>query len=140
QVSFVDQICGIARSSRVDAVVIAGDVFDRAVPPVESVDLFTEALRQLSEIATVIVVGGNHDSPARLGYGSPLFRESVHVVTRPDQVGSSVTVKCDDGDLRFWPIPYLDPDYARTIFRNDRAELDRSHEAVMTAAIKRLDL
>lgn len=139
QAAFVDQICEIARTSRVDATVIAGDVFDRAVPPVESVDLFASALHRLSEAGAVIVVGGNHDSPPRLGYGSSLFRDGVHVLTRPDQVGKCIRVQTAKGDLRFWPIPYLDPDHARVVLAGENAPIDRSHEAVMTAALARIE-
>ena len=63
----------LAERENVDVVIVAGDIFDRAVPPVESVSLFTETIRRLAETCTVVVTSGNHDSAIRLGYGSQLF-------------------------------------------------------------------
>src|SRR4051795_9805446 len=70
QAAAVDHMVAVAREERVDAVLVAGDVSARALPPVDAVRLADEALRRLSELCSVVVISGNHDSAARLGFGS----------------------------------------------------------------------
>lgn len=121
-----------------DAVVVAGDVYDRAVPPIEAVALFDEALAELSRLTTVVVTSGNHDSAVRLGFGSSLFAERLQVRTDLASVGSPVLI---DG-VALYPLPYLDPDVARVALAGDgaggTAPLERSHQAVMSAALERV--
>lgn len=118
-----------------DAVVIAGDVYDRAVPPVEAVALFDEALAELSRLTTVVVTSGNHDSAVRLGFGSSLFAERLQVRTDLASVGSPVLI----GGVAVYPLPYLDPDVARVALAGSgEAPLERSHQAVMSAALDRV--
>ena len=138
QRDFVSELERITIESGVDCVVIAGDVFDRAVPPVESVALFTDALRRISARATVIAIAGNHDSAIRLGYGSPLYRDGIHVVTDAERAGGAIPVTSGAETVLFYPIPYLDPDHARTVLSGPGEPLPRSHEAVMVAAMGRI--
>ena len=82
----------------VDAVLVAGDIYDRAVPPVEAVTLFARTLAELSRHSTVIVTSGNHDSAIRLGFGAGLFTERVRVRTELAGIGTPVLI----GDRRRW--------------------------------------
>ncbi|HEY2043564.1 MAG TPA: exonuclease SbcCD subunit D [Jatrophihabitans sp.] len=125
-----DPLDGIA----VDAVIVAGDVYDRAVPPVEAVTLLADVLAELTRHTTVIVTAGNHDSAIRLGFGSRLFTERLHIRTALDGVGLPVMVS----DVAVYPLPYLDPDAARTVLSPDDTPLARSHQAVMSAAMHRV--
>jgi DNA repair protein SbcD/Mre11 len=138
----VEQICDLVVTETVDCVVISGDVFDRAIPPVEAVTLFNDAVAAISEHASVIVTAGNHDSAIRLGHGSRFLRPGVHIVTDLESVGSGIDVANRSGDevVRVYPIPYLDPDHARYVLREDPAAepLERSHQAVMSAAMNRV--
>jgi len=70
QRSALQQIVDIVDSHAIDAVLVAGDVFDRAVPPVESVTLLADTLQQLTTRVPVVVISGNHDSAVRLGFGA----------------------------------------------------------------------
>lgn len=115
----------------IDAVIVAGDVYDRAVPPVEAVAALSAALAELTSMTTVIVTGGNHDSAVRLGFGSALFADRLQIRTSVESVGQPVLV----GDLAIYPLPYLDPDIARYSLASGEEPLARSHEAVMTAAM-----
>src|SRR5699024_6543892 len=76
-----DWLVELVAEREVDTVVIPGDVYDRAVPPVEAVRLLSRTLARLAEVATVVVTSGNHDSATRLGFGSALMRAGVHVLT-----------------------------------------------------------
>lgn len=138
QQEFVAAIRDLVVAEGIDCILLAGDVFDRAIPPVQSVKLFTEALAELSEHCTVVVIAGNHDSAVRLGYGSPLFRSGVHVVTDIESVGVPITLTEDGVSVRIYPIPFLDPDFARMAFADEDEPLARSHEAVLDAAMQRV--
>ena len=65
------------------AVLISGDVFDRAVPPVDALARMRRALRELTTLTTVILTSGNHDGAARLGLFADMLTPSLHVVTDP---------------------------------------------------------
>lgn len=127
----------LARDRDVDAVVVAGDVFDRAVPPTEAVDLLDEivATLALDLHIPVVIVAGNHDSAARLEYFSGLARRAgVHVVGRVGALPRPAAIQCRDGTtVRFWPLAYTDPETARYELGRDDIH---SHEAVIAAQVE----
>ncbi len=135
QVAFVDWLVGVTADEAADLVVIAGDVYDRAVPPLESVHLWQGALERLSELAPVLVTSGNHDSPTRLGFaGSLLGRAGVHLRTGIDLIDAPLLVTGRDGvEVAAYGIPYLEPDLHR-----EALGAERSHTAVLTSAMDRI--
>ena len=140
QAAYLDHLVGLARDEKVDAVLVAGDVYDRAIPSVEAVGVLSEALARLSELATVVLTSGNHDSSTRLGFGAALMQDRVRLRTAAAQVGEPVAV----GDVLVYGLPYLHPDFARSQLADavddDGAPvlLARSHEAVIAAAMRRV--
>jgi len=140
QAAYLDHLVELVRSESVEAVVVAGDVYDRAIPPVEAVTLLSTALARLAEITQVVVTPGNHDSATRLGFGAELWRDGVHVRARVADVGRPVELVTTDGaPALVYALPYLDPDAARTVLReDDEPPLARSHEAVTGAAMRRV--
>ena len=112
---FADHLVELARTEAVDAVVVSGDVYDRAIPPTDSVRLLDETLRRLSDITRVILTPGNHDSARRLGFASDLLREGLTIRARIADVDRPVIVPGPDGGdgLYVYALPYLDPDAAR---------------------------
>lgn len=127
----IDHLVALARDAKVDAVVVAGDVYDRALPPVDAIRLASQALERLSEICPVIVISGNHDSIDRLGFGARMFdRAGLHVRTRVADVGCAIPVA--DGVV--YPVPYLEPD----VVRAELGVQERSHGAVLEAAMDRV--
>jgi DNA repair protein SbcD/Mre11 len=139
QAAYLDHLVDVVRSESVGVVVVAGDVYDRAIPPVEAVTLLSETLARLTEHATVVVTSGNHDSATRLGFGSALMRERVRLRTRTADLAEPVVLPDDEGDVLVYGVPYLDPDFARAALA-DHGEppLARSHEAVTAAAMRRI--
>ena len=135
QVAFVDWLVSVTADEAADLVVIAGDVYDRAVPPLESVHLWQSALERLSELAPVLVTSGNHDSPTRLGFaGSLLGRAGVHLRTVIDLIDAPLRVTGRDGvEVAAYGIPYLEPDLQR-----EALGAERSHTAVLTSAMDRI--
>lgn len=98
------------RDNEVDVVIVAGDVFDSAVPAAGCYTLLTDTLRELSDTgAHVIVTSGNHDSAARLGFQSGVLRDGIHVVTDPRTLAQPITISDDDGPVHFYGIPFLEP-------------------------------
>jgi DNA repair protein SbcD/Mre11 len=143
QSAALDRICELVEDPTdgvpVDAVLVAGDVYDRGVPPVESVQLFEWTLSRLSAVTTVVVTSGNHDSAIRLGYGSALFRDRIRMVTDPGALDLPLLLEGSDGvRAAIYGIPYLDPDHARVALAGSGETLPRSHQAVLGAACDRI--
>jgi exonuclease SbcD len=134
----LDQLVDLVDERDVDAVVVAGDVYDRAVPPVDSVRLLAETLTRLVDRVPVILLSGNHDSADRLGFGAQLFRDGLHVRTSVMTVGEPVELADEHGPVLVYPLPFLDPDLTRTVLSDGDGPLPRSHEAVLGAAMRRV--
>ena len=132
QARFLDHLVEVVRRERVDAVLVAGDVYDRALPSPDAVALLSGALHRLVDAgAQVVLTGGNHDSAPRLGFGSALMaRAGVHVRTRVEEVGEPVLV----GDTAIWPLPYLEPSMAAEALE----ATERTHAGVLSAAMRRV--
>ncbi|MDP9100826.1 MAG: exonuclease SbcCD subunit D [Actinomycetota bacterium] len=137
QAAFLDGLVDVVRSERVDAVLVAGDVYDRAVPPVEAVTLCESALLRLREAgARVILISGNHDSATRLGFSARLL-DAAGVHLRTSVAGSAVPVVLadDHGEVAVYAIPYLEPAAVRADLPPDPADpsLDapRGHAGVL---------
>lgn len=140
QQAFVDHLVGLVAERSIDVVVVAGDVYDRAVPAVPSVRLLGRALAGLTEHATVIVTPGNHDSAVRLGFAAELMRPGLHLRASVDLLDEPVVVDDPDGPVAFYGLPYLDPDSVRRSLAPAGADepLARSHSAVVGAAMQRV--
>ncbi|ROS49024.1 exonuclease SbcCD subunit D [Frigoribacterium sp. PhB24] len=140
QQAFVDHLVGLVSERAIDVVVVAGDVYDRAVPAVPSVRLLGRALAGLTEHATVIVTPGNHDSAVRLGFAAELMRPGLHLRASVDLLDEPVVVDDPDGPVAFYGLPYLDPDSVRRSLAPGGTDepLARSHAAVVGAAMQRV--
>lgn len=137
QAAFLDHLVDVVETRSVDAVLVAGDIYDRAIPSVETVKMLSAALSRLSRHATVVITPGNHDSATRLGFGSQLMRDDIRILASIDDIHTPVML--GDDDIAVYGLPYLDPDLARMSLASADGTLPaRSHEAVLTAAIARI--
>ena len=136
QAAYVDHLLEVVERERVDVVLVAGDVYDRALPPVDAVALADEALARLAASrARVVVTSGNHDSARRLGFSARLIDAAgVHLRTDPDGVGTPVLLEDDHGPVAIHGLPYLDPESVREPWGLPV----RSHEATLTEAMRRV--
>ena len=136
QAAYVDHVLDVVAAESVDLVVVAGDVYDRALPHVDAVRLADEALARLaSSRARVVLTSGNHDSALRLGFGSRLFDAAgVHVRTDASSVGSPVILEDQHGPVAIHGIPYLDPQALHEPWRLPA----RTHEAALAEAMRRV--
>jgi DNA repair protein SbcD/Mre11 len=132
QAQHLDHLVEVVTAESVDVVVVAGDVYDRALPGVDAVHLLDEALHRLTSAgATVVVSSGNHDSPRRLGFGSRLMAKAgLHVRTDPADVGRPVLLGDEHGPVAFYPLPYLEPALAA-----DELGAERTQAGVLGAAM-----
>lgn len=109
QATILEQILAVIDDEAPDAVLIAGDVYDRTTPPAEAVRMFDDFLVKLSARAVrVIVISGNHDSAERLSFGARLMAGSgVTLAPVYDGTVQPVTLTDAHGEVRIWPLPFL---------------------------------
>ncbi|GMO25130.1 MAG: exonuclease SbcCD subunit D [Termitinemataceae bacterium] len=133
QRSFFKQVIKYIQAEKPAAVIIAGDVYDRAVPGIESVIMFDDFLTELSnEDLTVIIVSGNHDSPERLNFASRLLTEKqIHVCGMFDGKLRSLPLHDEYGDVHFWLLPFIKPASVRDIF--SQRVIDTYDDALLAA-------
>jgi len=131
QRAFLRWLVETAVERRVDAVLVAGDVYDRAVPPTDAVALLDEALAGFAAAAVdVVLTSGNHDSAIRLGFGRSLAAHAgVHLRTDLSALRDPIVLD----DLAIYGIPYLLPDAVMTDLG-----AQRSHASVLSAAVARV--
>ncbi len=136
QATYVDHLLEVVESERVDLVVVAGDLYDRALPHVDAVRLADEALVRLAASrASVVVTSGNHDSAQRLGFGSRLIDAAgVHLRADPATVGTPVLLGDEHGAVAVHGLPYLDPHAVAEPW----GLAQRSHEAALIEAMRRV--
>ncbi|MGW6238745.1 exonuclease SbcCD subunit D [Streptomyces sp. NPDC055094] len=136
QAAFLDHLVATAQDRELDAVVVAGDVYDRAVPPLGAVELFDRALHRLADAGVpTVMISGNHDSARRLGVLSGLVeRAGIHLRTDPAGCATPVLLKDAHGEVAFYGLPYLEPALVRDEFKVSKA----GHETVLGAAMERV--
>lgn len=114
----IDQILLLALSEKVDAVVIAGDLYDRAVPAVDAVNLFNKKIVafNLKNKLPLLAISGNHDSCERLNFGTPWFKQTnFYLHTELSEAFQPVEL----ADTQFFLLPYFEPFSARLYFEDD---------------------
>ncbi len=116
-----DEICQIVQDERPDAVVLAGDIYDKSVASSEAVALFDQCLQKLAALTpAVLMISGNHDSAERIAFGASLFAAS-HVYIAPVFHGTiePITLQDDYGEVRFYLLPFVRPPKVREYFPED---------------------
>lgn len=119
QAHVLSQIIEQAREHRVDAVIVAGDIYDRALPPTDAVKLLDQTLNTfIHELdIPVIMISGNHDGAQRLGFAANLLKQSgLHLFTSFADLFNPVVLPSTFGQLVIWGIPYCDPESVNDFF------------------------
>ncbi|THJ66232.1 exonuclease SbcCD subunit D [Arthrobacter echini] len=132
---FIDNLEKTVREEQVDVVLVAGDVYDRALPAVDVVALFDDALERLTGAgAQIVISSGNHDSATRLGFGGRILaRGGVHLRTRLEDAARPVTFPLGpEAELAVYGVPYLEP---RMVAGTLQAK-NPTHTAVIGAALE----
>jgi exonuclease SbcD len=135
QRAFVTWLIELVEAERIELVVVAGDVYDRAVPSLAAVSLWEEAVIGITRTCPMLVTSGNHDSPTRLGFAGPLLAQSgLHLRTSLEDIGNPLIVEGTDGvSVATYGLPYLEPDFHR-----EELGAERSHASVLNAAMDRV--
>jgi exonuclease SbcD len=134
QREWLEGLIGLVESEGVGAVLISGDVYDRALPAVDVVELLDATLVRLTAAgARVVITSGNHDSAVRLGFASRLLeRGGVHLRTRVDQIADPVLLPLGpDAQVAVYGLPYLEP----RLVADALGAPEPGHTAVTAAAL-----
>ena len=126
----LDQLVVYIEQEAVDALVIAGDIYDRSVPPSKAVELLDEFINKICSDMKVpiIMIPGNHDGAERLRFGSrQLSLAGLHILGDLSKVAEPVILSCETGEVAFYGIPYNDPETVRNLFAEDVASYDEAH-------------
>ena len=120
----LDQILDIAEKQNVEVLLIAGDIYDRGIPPAEAVELFNETLTILAakKISTLIIAG-NHDSATRLNFGSKIFEsQNIFITSKVIDEPAQVILEDEFGEVYFSLIPFFEPSEIRAKFFDENTE------------------
>lgn len=124
QIYILKEILRIIDDEKVETVIIAGDVYDRSLPPNEALELFDEFLYQLSSRnVNVFVISGNHDSPERISYGGRMMTENK-IFLSPVYDGNVKPISLNDdyGEVNFYLLPFIRPADIRRYFPDENIE------------------
>ena len=142
----LNQILRIAEQERAEAVLIAGDIYDKPMPSAEAVQMFDWFLTGLADLGkTVIAVSGNHDSPERIAFGGELMR-GRGVYVSPVYRGEALEVALRDeyGDISVHLLPFLKPATLRHALEGRQEEeenrLPESYQEALEIAVKRMEI
>lgn len=133
QKAILEQILEITDTEKPNAVLIAGDIYDKSVPPAEAVMLFDEFLFKLSRRdLQVFIISGNHDSPERVAFGARLMdREGIHISPVYDGKIEPFSIADERGSVNIYMLPFLKPSHVRRYF--DDEEIVTYTDAVRVA-------
>lgn len=128
----LQQVVTIAKEQAADVVIIAGDLYDRAVPPANAVALVDEILRQFTHDLQipVILISGNHDSPERLNFAAThLTKADLYIFGKLRANMASIRLHDEHGVVHFYGLPYADPMMVRDTFAD--TEAIKTHDDAM---------
>ncbi len=138
QAHVLDQLVDLIRGEKAAAVLISGDIYDRAIPPPEAVKLLDDTLSRIVKglNVPVILIAGNHDSPHRLGFGSRLLAtEGLHIFGALSTEVAPVILHDGAGPVRIYSTPYAEPPTVREHLADDAIQ---DHDEAMRALVARV--
>ncbi|MGL5328176.1 MAG: exonuclease SbcCD subunit D [Peptostreptococcaceae bacterium] len=118
--------------------IIAGDIYDRSIPPVEAVELLNETLSTLiiDKDIKVVAISGNHDGGERLSFGSQILqKQGLHIVGSDEELYRHIKINDKDKDINFYLVPYKDPALTKKLLDNKEI---RSHNDAMIKTIEKI--
>ena len=134
------EICEILQDEKPDAVLIAGDIYDKSMPSAEAVRLFDDFLSELSADGhMVFVISGNHDSAARVAYGWRIMAKSGVYLSAPEYRGEAVTVPLSDeyGLVDIYLLPFIKPIHVSLAFPDEKVE---SYTDALRVAVEKMSV
>ena len=145
QIDILRQITELAKAEKPDAVVIAGDIYDKAVPAAEAVEIFDGFMTELKKAvpkAEIMLISGNHDSGLRLNcFREILDEQKVHMIGLPPRTENEyiekVTLTDEFGTLNFYLLPFVKPSMVKQIVGVDENGNNLSYDAALHRLIER---
>ena len=145
QIDILRQITELAKAEKPDAVVIAGDIYDKAVPAAEAVEIFDGFMTELKKAvpkAEIMLISGNHDSGLRLNcFREILDEQKVHMIGLPPRTENEyiekVTLTDEFGTLNFYLLPFVKPSMVKQIVGVDENGNNPSYDAALHRLIER---
>ncbi|MBO7481486.1 MAG: exonuclease SbcCD subunit D [Bacteroidales bacterium] len=133
QKNILKEILSIIESEKPDAVILAGDIYDKSIPSVEAVNLFDEFLVELDKFDNnIFAISGNHDSPERIAFASRIMdRLGLHFSPVYDGNVKPVVLQDEFGEVNFYMLPFVKPLHVRQFFPD--AEINNYTDAVRVA-------
>ena len=124
QAHILAQILDMMDEEKPDALLIAGDVYDKSVPSAEAVTLFDDFLCRLAQRnMPVLIISGNHDSPERLAFGNRLMENAgIHISPVYSGEVQPITLKDEHGEVDFWLLPFLKPAHVKRFYPDEGIE------------------
>lgn len=107
----LEQIVGQVKEQQIPVVLIAGDIYDKAIPSIEGLQVFEAFLKQLIELEVdVLIIAGNHDSGERLSFGKEIFEaKKIHIVGKTTKALEKIVLKDEYGEICFYLLPFMKP-------------------------------
>ncbi|TPA76013.1 exonuclease SbcCD subunit D [Vibrio parahaemolyticus] len=132
QQAVLEQLIQYIENNPVDAVIIAGDVYDRSVPPTIAIELLNRVVKRIcGELNTpMILISGNHDGAERLGFGSEQMKRSgLHIISNFEDMLTPVVIETKAaGHVAFYGMPYNDPEQVRYVYKEPVSTHDEAHK------------
>jgi exonuclease SbcD len=139
QSDILQKIVVLAKEHKPDAVLIAGDVYDKSTPTIDAVQLLDRFLVWLNELGiAVFLISGNHDSVERMAFGAELLKYShVHIVQSYKGKLEPLKLEDEHGELYVWMTPYLKPSLVRSYFPDKTVD---SYNDAVSAALSNIEI
>ncbi|EGQ8301405.1 exonuclease SbcCD subunit D [Vibrio parahaemolyticus] len=132
QQAVLEQLIQYIENNPVDAVIVAGDVYDRSVPPTIAIELLNRVVKRIcGELDTsMILISGNHDGAERLGFGSEQMKRSgLHIISNFEDMLTPVVIESKAaGHVAFYGMPYNDPEQVRYVYKEPVSTHDEAHK------------
>ncbi|MCX8770562.1 exonuclease SbcCD subunit D [Vibrio parahaemolyticus] len=132
QQAVLEQLIQYIENNPVDAVIVAGDVYDRSVPPTIAIELLNRVVKRIcGELNTpMILISGNHDGAERLGFGSEQMKRSgLHIISNFEDMLTPVVIESKAaGHIAFYGMPYNDPEQVRYVYKEPVSTHDEAHK------------
>ncbi|MCG0010730.1 MULTISPECIES: exonuclease SbcCD subunit D [Vibrio] len=134
QQAVLEQLIQYIENNPVDAVIVAGDVYDRSVPPTIAIELLNRVVKRIcGELNTpMILISGNHDGAERLGFGSEQMKRSgLHIISNFEDMLTPVVIESKAaGHVAFYGMPYNDPEQVRYVYKEPVSTHDEAHKLI----------
>lgn len=135
----LDELIKLVDKERPDVLIIAGDMYDRSIPPVDGVELLNNILSKLvmEKGIKVLAISGNHDSGERVCFASNILeKQGLYIVGRDEELYRKIEIDDEYGKVNFYLIPYKDPSVIKKLL--DNSEI-RNHNDAMKAVVENIN-